>query len=60
MATDYGRPERKKPSLHGRKFTPTPKSLGTAKAYFVCHFTDRNFVDNFLQVVIYLALVANI
>ena len=23
--TDYGRPERKKPSLHGRKFTPTPK-----------------------------------
>ena len=22
-------------------------------------FTDRNFVDNFLQVVIYLALVAN-
>ena len=23
-------------------------------------FTDRNFVDNFLQVVIYLALVANI
>ena len=22
--------------------------------------TDRNFVDNFLQVVIYLALVANI
>ena len=36
--TDYGRPERKKPSLHGRKFTPTPKFLGTAKAYFVCHF----------------------
>ena len=30
----------------------------------ICHishnFTDRNFVDNFLQVVIYLALVANI
>ena len=23
-------------------------------------YTDRNFVDNFLQVVIYLALVANI
>ena len=34
--TDCGRPERKKPSLHGRKFTPTPKFLGTAKAYFVC------------------------
>ena len=36
-STDYGRPERKQPSLHGRKFTPTPKSLGTAEAYFVCH-----------------------
>ena len=35
--TDYGRPERKMPSLHSRKFTPTPKLLGTAKAYFVCH-----------------------
>ena len=34
--TDYGRPERKKPSLHGRKFIP--KFLGTAEAYFVCHF----------------------
>ena len=37
VSTDYGRPERKKPSLHGWKFTPTPKFLGTAKAYFVCH-----------------------
>ena len=27
---------------------------------FVGYNTDRNFVDNFLQVVIYLALVANI
>ena len=35
--TDYGRPERKQPSLHGRKFTPTPKFLGTAEANFVCH-----------------------
>ena len=35
--TDYGRPERKQPSLHGRKFTPTPKFLGTAETYFVCH-----------------------
>ena len=35
LGTDYGRPERKKPSLHGRKFTP--KFLGTAKEYFVCH-----------------------
>ena len=35
--TDYGRPERKQPSLHGRKFNPNPKFLGTAEAYFVCH-----------------------
>ena len=34
---DYGCPERKQPSLHGRKFTPTPTFLVTAKAYFVCH-----------------------
>ena len=33
LVTDYGRPARKKPSLHGRKFTPTPKFLGTAEAY---------------------------
>ena len=37
--TDYGRPESKQPSLHGRKFTPTPKFLGTAKAYFVCYIS---------------------
>ena len=45
-STDYGRPERKQQcpftygkqsSLHGRKFTPTPKFLGTAKVYCVCH-----------------------
>ena len=41
-ATDYGRPVRKSPSLHGRKSTPTPKFLGTAEAYFVCHI-GRNF-----------------
>ena len=35
--TDYGRPVRKSPSLHGQKSTPNPKFLGTAKAYFVCH-----------------------
>ena len=34
---DYGCPVRKSPSLHGRKSTPTPKFLGTAEAYFVCH-----------------------
>ena len=32
---DYGRPERKSPSLNGRKSTPTPKFLDTAEAYFV-------------------------
>jgi hypothetical protein len=35
--TDYGRPEKKLPTLHGRKFNPNPKFLGTAEAYFVCH-----------------------
>ena len=34
---DYGRPVRKSPSLHGRKSTRTPKFLGAAEAYFVCH-----------------------
>ena len=37
FTTDYGRPVRKLPSLHGQKSTPTPKFLGTAEAYFVCH-----------------------
>ena len=40
--TDYGRPERKEPSLHGQKFNPNPKFLGTAKACFVSHI-DPNF-----------------
>ena len=35
--TDYGRPVRKSPSLHGWKSTPTPKFLGSGEAYFVCH-----------------------
>ena len=35
--------------------------LRHSKAFkIVTKYTDRNFVDNFLQVVIYLALVANI
>ena len=40
-STDYGRrrPERKLPSLNGWKITPTPKSLATAEAYFVCHIS---------------------
>ena len=37
MHTDYGRPERKQPKLHSRKFNPNPKLLGMAAAYFVCH-----------------------
>ena len=39
--TDYGRQMRKSPSLHSQKSTPTPKFLGTAKAYFVCHTTPN-------------------
>jgi hypothetical protein len=35
-ATDYGRPVRKLPSLHGRKSNPNSKFLVTAEAYFVC------------------------
>ena len=37
MVTDYGGTMRKFPSLYDRKSTPTPKFLGTAEAYFVCH-----------------------
>ena len=37
IPTDYGRPERKQPSLHGRKFNPNPKFLSMAAACFVCH-----------------------
>ena len=40
--TDFGRPVKKSPSLHGRKSTPTPKFLGTAEAYFVRHI-GQNF-----------------
>jgi hypothetical protein len=42
FVTDYRRPLRKLPSLHSPKSTPTPKFLGTAKAYFVCHI-GQNF-----------------
>ena len=42
QTTDYGRPVRKWPSLHSRKSIPTPRFLGTAEAYFVCHI-DPNF-----------------
>ena len=36
--TDYERPERKYIAFaHGQKVTLTPKFLGTAVAYFVCH-----------------------
>ena len=39
--TDYGRPVRKSLSMHGRKSTPTPKFLGAAEAYFVCHISPN-------------------
>ena len=39
--TDYGPPERKSPPLNRHKCTPTPKSLDTAKAYFVCHIGPK-------------------
>ena len=49
--TDYGRPVRKLPSLHGQKFTPTPKFLGTSEAYFVCHISP-NFQISLIYAVI--------
>ena len=33
-STDYGRPVRKSPSLHGLKSNPNPKFIGMAEAYF--------------------------
>jgi hypothetical protein len=39
--TDYGCPVRKSPSLHEQKSSPTPKFLGTAQAYFVCHISPN-------------------
>ena len=39
--TDYGRPVRKLPSLHGRKSNPNPKFLGTTAAYFVCRIGPK-------------------
>ena len=42
MITDYGRPVRKSPSLHGQKSTPTPKFLVAAEAYVVYQI-DPNF-----------------
>ena len=45
LYTDYGRLERKKPSLHDRKFNPSPKLLGTAKAYFVCHIGPNSQIS---------------
>ena len=41
IPTDYERPVRKSPSLHGRKWNPDPKFLGTAEAYFVCHIGPK-------------------
>ena len=36
MYTDYGRPVKKSPSLHGRKSNPNPTFTGMVEAYFVC------------------------
>ena len=44
--TDYKRPVRKSPSLHGRKSTPSSKSLGTTEVYFVCQI-HTNFHFHF-------------
>ena len=41
LITDYGRPVRKSPSLHGQKSNPNPKFIGTAEAYFVCHIGPK-------------------
>ena len=49
--TDYGRPVRKSPSLHGQKSNPNPKFLGTDKAYFVCHI-GPNFQISLIYVFI--------
>ena len=35
LIIDYGSPERKYPSLRGRKFNPTPKFVGTKWSIFV-------------------------
>ena len=50
LITDYGRPVRKSPLLHGRKSTPTPKFLGTAEAYFVCHIGPNFQISSSLGV----------
>ena len=42
MITDYGRPVRKSPSLHGQKSTPTPKFLDAVEIYVVCQM-DPDF-----------------
>ena len=39
--TDYGRPVMKSPSLQDQKSTPTPKFLGMAEAYLVCHINPN-------------------
>ena len=41
VRTDYGRPVRKSPSLHGPKSNPNPKFIGTVEAYFVCHIDPK-------------------
>ena len=56
--TDYGRPVRKSPSLHGRKSNPNSKFLGTAEAYFVSHISP-NFQFSLIYVFIGCPLSVN-
>ena len=43
--TDYGRPVKKLPSLHGRKSNPNPKFLDMAEAYFVCYIGPKFYIS---------------
>ena len=46
LPTEYGRPVRKSTSKHGRQSNPNPKFIGTAEAYFVCHWPKiSGFLD---------------
>ena len=44
-STDYGRPVKKLPSLHGQKSNPNPKFIDTAEAYFVCPISSKSQIS---------------
>ena len=48
LTTDYGRPVRKLPSLHGRKSNPNPNFIGKAEAYFVCRIGQNIQISLFI------------